>query len=199
MKRFYISVGVLILGALALAVFWPSSGDTLYGCTSTLVADRSTYRVGDSVTLTFTLTPQHGKVVRFYTEMHKNIAVMPLDQNKFSPRSGAIDKVSLASDHPLVVSISGKVLAGPDDKTVLVDFGGFGRKVVSRGSALELWARAYPAVIPTANSVEWPWSNHVSILLAGGMVSNQRAGVDAESPLLLAFERPRPGTTHRER
>jgi len=161
---------IYILGALALCAFigamiLTGSGDTLYGCTPKLALDRSTYRVGDVITMSFTLIPKREKVVRFYTEMHKNIVVEPLERGAYLPRSGVVRRVAFSADHPLVVSIAGKVVAGASERSAILDFGDYGRKEVSRDTAIELWARAYPAVIPTSDSVEWPWSDKVSLII----------------------------------
>src|SRR5262245_4211841 len=113
MKRLLLIIGILAMGAFVLASYLGSSGETLYDCTSTLAADRPVYHVGDSIMLTFTLSPKREKTVHFYNEMHHTVVLSQLEGQAFSPKSGAISNVLLAPDHPLVVSISGSVLAGP--------------------------------------------------------------------------------------
>jgi|SRR5581483_2211484 len=195
MKRLLLIIGVLAMGVFVLAAYLGSSGETLYDCTSTLAADRPVYHVGDSIVLTFTLSPKRAKTVHFYTELHHTVVLSELEGQAFSPKSGAISKTLLTPDHPLVVSISGRVLAGPDKGTVLVDFGKFGHKRLTLGSSLELWARAYPAEIPTTDSVEWSWSNHVTILFAEDPLSNHAASVDAPIAHLFACDSQRQRAT----
>ena len=149
--------------ALVLSILLTASGDTLYDCTPILALSPSRCHVGDTLTMTFTLVPKHTRTVRFYSEMQKNIVVYQLERSDFLPRTGEIHSETFSPDHPLICNIVGKVTAAPDNDSAIVDFGKYGQVKVPLGTNIDFYARAYPAVIPSNDSREWPWSNHATL------------------------------------
>jgi hypothetical protein len=158
----------MIFCALVASSLLTGSGDTLYGCTSTLALDRSSYHIGDTVTMTFTLIPKNRRTVRFYSAMQKNIVIEPLEHSGFLPRSGEIHRETFSPESPLIVKITGKVVAGPVKGTAIVDFGEYGREKVLFGKNLDLHAGAFPAIIPVDDSRGWPGSNYATLMILEG-------------------------------
>jgi len=176
-------IGALVVATLLCGVLiaWWNSLDEFAGHDLRLSADRSDYRIGDSIELVATVRPKGKAKIKVYRDRSKSFFLRvrhasptgkpDMKDNSFIGRrwdglpggrvrawwlstfSGTVERIEISSGAPFSLRIKGHIYASSDG-TPVFDFGEFGVFPKSAGGSFLIWGYWLPINPNPSDSLE---------------------------------------------